>query len=112
MIKDKDPRRKETAYLNWGKFLYRKIWMQLHQKGSMRHNNFPNWGKIFLSKNFGEGMLQFLVVKLGQIFLTKNLIQKKMATIEAFKLGQSFLTKNLPSHSTEQEKNSENVFRW
>ena len=45
-----DPRRKEIANLNRGKFFCRKIWTQLHQKG---RKETQDWGKIFLSKNFG-----------------------------------------------------------
>ena len=50
LTKEKDPRRKEIANLNRGKFFCRKIWTQLHQKG---RKETQDWGKIFLSKNFG-----------------------------------------------------------
>ena len=114
LTKEKDPRRKEIANLNRGKFFCRKIWMQLHQKGRKENTRLgQNFSieKFWMTRNKGKKDHNTQLFKLGANFSDEK-FEEKMATIEAFKLGQIFLTKNLPSHSTEQEKDSENVFRW
>ena len=71
LTKDKDPRRKEIANLNRGKFFLSKNLDAItseRKKGSMRHNNFPNWGKIFLSKNFGRECYNSQLSNWGKFF--------------------------------------------